>query len=114
MLLRKRKKSPVQHEKEPFDFNSLTVQDLFAPDGLVINYDSLRLGLGHVRLYAVQALPRQLQAGWFDEILNIGDVDVTVYIAPAPDHDVIRRLERKENQAATRYIQDQGRRTSLA
>lgn len=116
MVFLRKKKAEVQREQAStgsFDFNNLTAQDLFAPDGLMVNFDSLRVGTGHARVYAVHALPRRLQVGWLDEVLNIGDVDVAVYVAPAPDRDVIRRLEQRENQAATRMIQEGGRRASL-
>ncbi|MGQ9756132.1 MAG: VirB4 family type IV secretion system protein [Desulfotomaculales bacterium] len=110
----RRKKKDKERGAGGFDSRALSVQDLFAPDGMLVGFDRLRLGTGYARVYAVHALPRRLQVGWLDEVLNAGDVDVAVHLAPAPDRDVIRRLERRENQAATRMIQEQGARASLA
>ncbi|KUK40843.1 MAG: AAA ATPase, partial [Clostridia bacterium 62_21] len=113
MLFRRKKKDKERGAGE-FDSRALTVQDLFAPDGLLVGFDRLRLGTGHARVYAIHALPRRLQVGWLDEVLNAGDVDVAVHITPAPNRDVTRRLDGREKQAATRLHQEQGARTSLA
>jgi hypothetical protein len=109
--IRRKKTGSVQ---EPSALRALNIQDLFAPDGLQVLFDRLRLGTGHVRVYAVHGLPRRLTVGWLDEILGIGDVDVAVHITPAPDRDVVRQLERRENQVATRLVQEHGMRPSLA
>jgi len=62
--------------------HTLRVQDLFAPDGLLVEFDKIRLGTGYARTFALHALPRRVQVGWLDEIFNAGDVDLSVHITP--------------------------------
>ncbi|MGI9951368.1 DUF87 domain-containing protein [Moorellaceae bacterium AZ2] len=112
-MLFKRKKPDAAVPAPDGEPKPLRVQDLFVPDGLYVDFDMLRLGPGYARVYAIHALRRELNVGWLDPLLNIGDVDVSVHIVPAADQDVIRRLQQKEDQAATRYIQEGGRRESL-
>lgn len=86
--------------------HALRVQDLFTPDGLVVGFDGLRLGTGHCRIYALHGLPRWVQVGWLDEVLGVGDVDLSVHVVPAPDRLVGQVLLAKESQAMSQLILD--------
>ncbi len=116
MLLRKKKKQkpgkPVQEQEEIniFEKNTLTVQDMFIPDGLENLFDTLRLGADrYCRVYVIDALPRKVQIGWLDEIFyRAGDVDISTHLVPAPDRQVINSLIKKETQSHSQYILDRG------
>jgi type IV secretory pathway VirB4 component len=85
----------------------LRVQDLFAPDGLEILFERLRLGANqHARIYALHGLPRRVAVGWLDDIYRVGDVDLAVHIAPVPDKDVITTLIKRETQARSQAYLD--------
>lgn len=106
-MMRKRKSPGALEEKDIFA-NTAAVRDLFCPDSIIDTYSHLIISNDrHVRIYALQMLPRQVHVGWLDEVFNIGDVDVSVYITPVPDRDVVRNLLKKESQATTQYYIDQ-------
>lgn len=102
------KKEILPVEDNCLDRNSLGITDLFSCDGIENNFDYIRLGADKFsRVYVVHALPRMLQIGWLDEIFfRAGDVDVSMYITPAPDRQVINNLIRKETQVRAQKALD--------
>ncbi|MDH7578920.1 MAG: ATP-binding protein [Bacillota bacterium] len=107
MLKRKKKNDPTPEERDALTPRALRIQDLFAPDGMLVEFDKIRLGTGYARTYALHALPRRVQVGWLDEIFNAGDVDLSVHFVPAPDRTVTQTLISKETKARSQYILDQ-------
>jgi len=106
----KRKTRQKQEQQEEFDVltsHALRIQDLFAPDGLLVEFDRLRTGEGYIRVYALHGLPRRVQVGWLDEVFNVGEVDLSIHITPAPDRTVTRILIKKESKAKSQLILDQ-------
>jgi conjugal transfer ATP-binding protein TraC len=95
-----------EEEAEILDGNTICIQDLFVPDGLVENTDYLILGSGLVRTYLIHTTPRMIRVGWIDEIFNAGDVDLSVYVKPASDRTVTRVLTKKETKALSQLIAD--------
>lgn len=113
MLERRKGNVKPPAEKDPLASHALRVQDLFAPDGLIVDFNRLRLDVGYTRVYALHALPSGLQVGFLDEIFNAGDVDLSAHIVPPDDRDVLRLLQTKEDRAMTRAIQEGGRRGAV-
>lgn len=107
-LLKKNKKREIDENNKDLQKNTLTIQDMFAPDGIENNFDYIRLGSDSwSRVYVVSALPRALTIGWLDEIFyRAGDVDVSIYMVPAPDRNVINSLIRKETQVRAQKVLD--------
>lgn len=106
--MRKNKKPVDLAEKDILGGNMVSIQDLFCPDGIIEGYNKLQITNDrHVRVYAMHIFPRQVFIGWLDDIFNIGDVDVSTYISPVPEKDVVRNILKKESQATTQYIIDQ-------
>lgn len=101
------KKNGDVRQQEMLSSHALRIQDLFAPDGLVVDYDSLRLSGGFSCTYALHALPRRVQVGWLDEVFDAGEVDLAIHFVPAPDRDVTRNLIDKETKARSQLILDQ-------
>lgn len=106
-MSKRKKREPQEEERDAVTSHTLLVQDLFAPDGLSVEFDRLRTGDGYTRVYAVHGLPRRVQVGWLDEIFNAGDVDLSVHITPAPDREVAKALLSKETKARSQLILDQ-------
>ncbi|NPV30571.1 MAG: hypothetical protein HPY58_13185 [Firmicutes bacterium] len=106
-LKNRQKQQEPQEERDALTSHALRIQDLFAPDGMLVEFDRIRLGTGYARTYALHALPRRVQVGWLDEIFNAGDVDLSVHFVPAPDRTVTQTLISKETKARSQYILDQ-------
>lgn len=102
-----RQRQELREDRDALTSHALRIQDLFAPDGLLVEFDRLRTGEGYTRVYALHGLPRRVQVGWLDEIFNAGDVDLSVHITPAPDREVSRVLISKETKARSQLILDQ-------
>lgn len=107
MLFKRKKLKTEQKPQDVLTRRALRIQDLFAPDGMLVEFDRIRLGAGYARTYALHALPRRVQVGWLDEIFNAGDVDLSVHFVPAPDRTVTQTLISKETKARSQYILDQ-------
>lgn len=103
-----KKKKATSLEQEPNIFNNTTtIQDLFCPDAIIEGYNRLEIANErYVRIYALQVLPRRTWIGWLDDVFNIGDVDISTYITPVPDKDVVRHILRKETAATSQYYID--------
>lgn len=103
-----KKKKPVSQEQEPDIFSkATTVQDLFCPDAIIEGYNRLEIANErHLRIYALQVLPRRTWIGWLDDVFNIGDVDISTYVTPVPDKDVVRHVLKKETSATSQYYID--------
>jgi type IV secretory pathway VirB4 component len=110
MKLKKKRRSAINDQPNIGDVmtkHTIRVQDLFAPDGLEILFDRLRLGASqHTRVYALHGLPRRVAVGWLDDIYRAGDIDLAVHIVPAPDRDVIATLVKRETQARSQEYLD--------
>lgn len=102
----RRKKEKPKEAKEKGMANELTLSDLYAPDGVVNCFEHLVIGARLSRVYAVAAPPRVLVPGWLDELLSIGDVDVSVQFYPASDARVVQDLIRRETRARAQYELD--------
>lgn len=105
----KKKKHVVQiSEPDIMEQNITSIQHLFSPDVIIESYNKLEIANNrHLRVYALQILPRRVYVGWLDDVFNIGDVDVSTYIIPVPDKDVVRNVLKKESAATTQYYIDQ-------
>ncbi len=69
-----------------------TLADVLAPDGYLVDDDMVHVGPDRVvRVAFVADVPGRVSMGWLRELFA-GDVDVTITIAPLPNHVVIKDL----------------------
>lgn len=112
MLKRKKKNWPLP-EEDP-DKNVPRVQDLFVPDGLGEYPDRLLTGpSSYSRSYVLSLWPREIYVGWLDEIFSVGDIDLSVFIEPASDRQVARKLTEKIVSAEAQLIVEVRRGASM-
>jgi len=72
--------------------------DLLAPDGFQVcpEEDLIRIGAGRVvRTFFLAFVPGRVSVGWLDPLYGFGDVDVSIYLRPGRDTNVINQLSRK-------------------
>lgn len=88
--------------------NKMAITELFAPDGVQEGFSDIRLGQNFSRVYVIHGVPRKVRVGWLDEILDVGDVDMSVHIVPPNDNEVLRSLLSKITRARSQeYIDRQ-------
>jgi conjugal transfer ATP-binding protein TraC len=88
-----KKPSVEQHGQRSLTDNVVDIRALIAPDGINNYPDHLLLGPSrYCRVYTLYVYPRRISIGWLDDILMLGDVDVSVHIDPVPDRFVITKL----------------------
>lgn len=79
-----------------------TIFDVICPDGLDLSNDDMgyiKDSLGEKRVlrsfYITKSgWPRQLKTGWIDNISDVGEIDVSIYITKIPPADAIKSLTR--------------------
>lgn len=116
-----KKKQRRQPEREKREEQGLLesvpgVRDLFLPDAVVEERHHLVLGPEHlVRTYALDVYPHEVGMGWLDGLFSLGDVDLSVHVAPVENHEAIRQLAKIEAAAEAQYSLDYraGRRLAL-
>lgn len=100
----------MERKRPSFEGGILTLQDLVAPDGIHVERSYVQIGSGrYVRHYFVSEVPSQVFVGWLDDLYAAGDVDVSVYVYPIPDKDVIDALTRQIINVQTQIIADEKR-----
>ena len=67
----------------------------------------MRIGERYVRTYFVVQLPSQVHVTWFDEVYQIGDVDVAFHIHPGENHAVVKELTHRITQYESQLMIEQ-------
>lgn len=116
MLLKKRKQPEIRvtglHErKQPsFQRGIPNLHDFVAPDGIHVERSYVEIGGNrYVRHYYVSQVPTQVFVGWLDDLYSAGDVEVSVYVYPIPDKDVIESLTQQIINIDAQIISDERR-----
>ncbi|NHM28946.1 DUF87 domain-containing protein [Desulfofundulus sp. TPOSR] len=110
MFKRKKQKQTLHQREYSLDDGIPAVQDLFIPDGLEEEKDYLYLGLSrYCRIFAISKWPRDVHVGWLDEIFQVGNVDLAVYVRPVPDRKVVKDLTGKVVSAQSQWIVEKNR-----
>jgi len=87
-----------------------SLQDIIAPDGIYVERSYVQVGAGrYIRHYFVSQVPSQVFIGWLDDLYSAGDIDVSVYVYPIPDKDVIDSLTKQIINIQTQIIADEKR-----
>ncbi|MGB9866568.1 MAG: VirB4 family type IV secretion system protein [Bacillota bacterium] len=93
-----------------FEGGVTTLHDLVAPDGIYVERSHVQIGSGrYVRQYFVSEVPSQVFVGWLDDLYTAGDVDVSVYVYPIPDKEVIDSLTQQIINIQAQVIADEKR-----
>jgi conjugal transfer ATP-binding protein TraC len=88
----------------------VTAPDLIAPDGILEMASCLQVGPDrYARTYVVTAIPSVLVVGWLDDLYQMGDIDVSIYVHPCDERDVINKLTRKINDMESQIYLDEKR-----
>lgn len=86
------------------------IRDLVCPDGIKVTESYVQLGSDrYVRAFFVSQVPSTVFVGWLDELYSIGDVDVSIYVYPGDDREVIQELTQKINNLMAAQILDEKR-----
>ncbi len=99
-----------QGRKEKFSLGEGVpgITDLIAPSGLVFAPDHARIGSNRwVRTFYVTAVPSQVMVGWLDDLYSLGDVDVSVHVAPVDEARVIDGLTARITELEAQLILDE-------
>ena len=84
-----------------------SINDIIVSDGAIIEMDHMRIGERYVRTYFVVQLPSQVHVTWFDEVYQIGDVDVAFHIHPGENHAVVKELTHRITQYESQLMIEQ-------
>ncbi len=87
------------------------LSDILAPDSIQEFSDYTYLGHNkYSRQFAITIYPEQTWIGWLNDILKIGDVNISIKIETAPNASVIPQLTKKlvQNQSQYQTYQKQG------
>ena len=104
MFRKKKKKSKEHQNSETLGLRGdLSILDLVVPGGTYTGFDAINVDGRLVRVYALVGLPRLVTPGFLDELLALGDVDISVQYYPARDELVIRELIQRETKARALY-----------
>jgi type IV secretory pathway VirB4 component len=74
------------------------VNDLIVSDGAVVAPDHIRIGERYARAYFAAQMPNEIFVTWLEEVYQMGDVDLSVHMQPAENHQVIRDLTHRITQ----------------
>ena len=86
------------------------IRDLVAPDGFLVTPSHVQIGANrYVRTYVVTQVPSRVAVGWLNDLYDVGDCDVSIYVYPANNRDVIEDLMKKIVQTEAQIMLDQKR-----
>lgn len=105
MKLFKRKKKGLEVKRE-FADNIPNIHNIYLPSGIGSEYDYLRLGSDFVRFYTFDVYPRQIHAGWLDDITNLGNVVISSHIEPVANEEVANMIYSQEVKAESQLTLD--------
>lgn len=93
-----RKSNNNSTSNDIFD-NVLSFTDLILPEVCSEGKDLIYLGPNkYLRVYAIVGFPRQMNIGFMDDLFTLGNIDISSYIEPIPDSQIINRLTSKYSQ----------------
>ena len=98
---KKFKKKPGKSNKKTGDIFDKTsnIMDLIYPDVFSENNDYIYLGPNkYVRVYAITNYPRQMYIGFLNDLFTLGNIDISTYVEPIPDAEIINRLTSKYSE----------------
>lgn len=84
-----------------------SINDIIVSDGAIIEMDHMRIGERYVRTYFVVQWPSQVHVTWFDEVYQMGDVDVAFHIHPGENHAVVKELTHRITQYESQLMIEQ-------
>ena len=78
--------------------------DLILPDEIQEKKDYLKLGYNkYSRIFVMTIFPEQTWIGWLNELIFIGNVNISVKVEPADSSNICNQLSRKISQARSEY-----------
>lgn len=110
--LQKRPKVQISTEPPEIDIGNgyLRLPDLVAPDGILEAQDYLQIGPDrYVKSFLISGMPSSLFVGWLDQLYEMGDVDVSIFVYPADERTVINKLTQKIIEMEAQLILDEQR-----
>lgn len=76
--------------------NTLSIQDIVAPENIEIEFNHLKLNKKYLRTLFVAGYPRFVSPGWLDPIINFDhSLDLSFFIYPVEGKTVLDDLRRK-------------------
>ena len=100
-MLKKHKKK--QDEISIFD-NIPNIKDKILPDSYKENKDYIYLGFNnYYRSFVITIYPDKIYIGWLQELIYIGNINISIKIVPASDVAVVNQLTKKLVQTQAEY-----------
>ena len=100
-MLKKHKKK--QDEISIFD-NIPNIKDKILPDSYKENKDYIYLGFNnYYRSFVITIYPDKIYIGWLQELVYIGNINISIKIVPASDVAVVNQLTKKLVQTQAEY-----------
>lgn len=84
-----------------------TVVEMISPDGYLIEKDYLKVGKKFFRLYVLLDFPQAVYVGWLEDAKLLGNVDISVHVAPVDARDAVNQLTKKITQYQSQYMLDE-------
>jgi len=106
LKLKRNKKEAVKEEPEIFK-KVPTVAEMISPDGYLVEKDYIRVGKKFYRLNVLLDYPQAVYVGWLEDVKLLGNVDISVHLAPVEARDAVNQLTRKITQYQAQYMIDE-------
>ena len=72
--------------------------NLFAPEALTFQPQSIQVGAGWARVYAIQAFPSSVEIGWLTRLANLPGVTLSLHALPEDPLTIVHTLNRRIGQ----------------
>ncbi len=85
----------LKKEEKKFD-ETKTVQDIIAPEEVVVDFTTLRIGTKHYRTSFVFDYPRFVNANWLSSLINFDhSLNISMFVYPVESKSTLDDLRRK-------------------
>lgn len=107
-MFSRQQQKPTENTEEEWDLTSGTVElkEMIMPFYIQFNKHSMELNRKLHRIFKITVYPTEVYLGWLEDVFLLGDVDISIHIAPVPDRSVILALTKKVTELMSQFELD--------